>query len=148
MHQNTPNYSSNIHFGPPGYPGGASGAQNLKIAVPGGYLKDRIWVLLNFWPIFGHLMLFWWSKLKILTLVVYHIPQPRVHRPTETEFQVPFYLFWCFDNFSIQGWRCYYHTLHHNHNLPHHYWKAQTEETWWRWQYSRPAQRRRVSYLH
>ena len=74
MPQNTPNYSSNIHFGPPGYPGGASGAQNLKIAVPGGYLKDRIWVLWNFCPIFGHLTLFWWSNLKILTLVVYHTP--------------------------------------------------------------------------
>ena len=74
MHQNTPNYSSNIHFRPPGYPGGASGAQNLKIAVPGGYLKDRIWVLWNFCPIFGHLTLFWWSKLKILTLVDYHTP--------------------------------------------------------------------------
>ena len=76
MHQNTPNYNSNIHFGPPGYPGGASGAQNLKIAVPGGYLKDRIWVLWNFCPIFGHLTLYWWSKLKILTLVVYHTPLP------------------------------------------------------------------------
>ena len=74
MPQNTPNHNSNIHFGPPGYPGGASGAQNLKIAVPGGYLKDRIWVLWNFCPIFGHLTLIWWSKLKILTLVVYHTP--------------------------------------------------------------------------
>ena len=74
MHQNIPNYSSNIHFGPPGYPGGASGAQNLKIAVPGGYLKDRIWVLWNFCPIFGYLTLFGWLKLEILTLVVYHTP--------------------------------------------------------------------------
>merc|ERR1719397_173126 len=74
MHQNTPNYNSNIHFGPLGYPGGASGAQNLKIAVPGGYLKDRIWVLWNFCPVFGHLTLFWWSNLKVLTLVVYHTP--------------------------------------------------------------------------
>ena len=74
MPQNTPNYSSNIHFGPPGYPGGASGAQNLKIAVPGGYLKDRIWVLWNFCPIFGHLTLFGWLKLEILTLVIYHTP--------------------------------------------------------------------------
>ena len=74
MPQNTPNYSSNIHFGPPGYPGGASGAQNIKIAVPGGYLKDRIWVLWNFCPIFGHLTLFGWLKLEILTLVVYHTP--------------------------------------------------------------------------
>ena len=74
MHQNTQNYNSNIHFGPPGYPGGASGAQNLKIAMPGGYLKDRIWDLWNFCPIFGHLTLFGWLKLEILTLVVYHTP--------------------------------------------------------------------------
>ena len=74
MPQNTPNYNSNIHFGPPSYPGGASRAQNLKIAVPGGYLKDQIWVLWNFCPIFGHLTLFGWSKLKILTLVVYPTP--------------------------------------------------------------------------
>ena len=45
MHQNIPNYNSNINFGQPGDPGGAPGAQNLRIAVPGGYLKDRIWVL-------------------------------------------------------------------------------------------------------
>ena len=76
MHQNTPNYNSNIHFGPPGYPRGVSGAQNLKITVPGGYLKDRIWVLWNFCPIFGHLRLFGWLKLKILTLVVYPTPLP------------------------------------------------------------------------
>ena len=50
--------------------GGASGAQNLKIAVPGGYLKDRIWVLWNFCPIFGHLTPHRWLKLRILTLVV------------------------------------------------------------------------------
>ena len=74
MPQNTPNHYSNIHFGPPGYPGGASRAQNLKIAVPGGYLKDRIWVLWNFCPIFGHLTLFRWLKLQILTLVVYPHP--------------------------------------------------------------------------
>ena len=77
MHQNTPNYNSNIHFGPPGYPGGGSGVQNLKITVPGGYLKDRIWVLWNFCPIFGHLTLFWWLKLPILTLMDYH-PPPNV----------------------------------------------------------------------
>ena len=80
MHQNTPNYNSNIHFGPPGYPGGASGAQNLKIAVPGGYLKDRIWVLWNFCPIFGHLTLFGWLKLEILTLMVYHTPLLRMRQ--------------------------------------------------------------------
>ena len=39
MHQNTPNDNHNIHFGPPEYPGGASGAQNLKIAVPGGLFE-------------------------------------------------------------------------------------------------------------
>ena len=54
--------------------GGASGGQNLKMAVPGGYLEDRIWVLWNFCPIFGHLTLFWWLKLQILTLMDYHPP--------------------------------------------------------------------------
>ena len=54
--------------------GGASGGQNLKMALPGGYLEDRIWVLWNFCPIFGHLTLFRWLKLQILTLVVYHHP--------------------------------------------------------------------------
>ena len=66
MHQNTQNYLSNTHFGLPGYTGGVLGGQNLKMAMPGGYLEDRIWVLWNFCPIFGHLTLFWWSKLKIL----------------------------------------------------------------------------------
>ena len=56
--------------------GGASGGQNLKMAVPGGYLEDRIWVLWNFCPIFGHLTLFWWLKLQILTLMDYHPPLP------------------------------------------------------------------------
>ena len=51
--------------------GGASGGQNLKMAVPGGYLEDRIWVLWNFCPIFGHLTLFRWLKFEILTLVIY-----------------------------------------------------------------------------
>ena len=74
MHQNTPNFNSNTHFRPSGYPGGASGGQNLKMALPGGYLEDRIWVLWNFCPIFGHLTLFWWLKLQILTLMDYHPP--------------------------------------------------------------------------
>ena len=74
MHQNTQNYNSNIHFGPPWYPGGASGGQNLKMALPGGYLEDRIWVLWNFCPILGHLTLFRWLKCEILTLVIYHTP--------------------------------------------------------------------------
>ena len=74
MHQNTPNFNSNTHFRPPEYPGGASGGQNLKMAVPGGYLEDRIWVLWNFCPIFGHLTLFWWLKLQILTLMDYPPP--------------------------------------------------------------------------
>ena len=74
MHQNTQNYNSNIHFGPPWYPGGASGAQNLKMALPGGYLEDRLWVLWNFCSIFGHLTLFRWLKCEILTLVIYHTP--------------------------------------------------------------------------
>ena len=56
--------------------GGASGGQNLKMALPGGYLEDRIWVLWNFCPIFGHLTLFWWLKLQILTLMDYHPPLP------------------------------------------------------------------------
>ena len=59
--------NSNTHIKPPGYPGGASGGQNLKMALPGGYLEDRIWVLWNFCPIFGHLTLFQWSKFEILT---------------------------------------------------------------------------------
>ena len=50
--------------------GGASGGQNLKMALPGGYLEDRIWVLWNYWTIFGHLTLFWWLKFEILTLVI------------------------------------------------------------------------------
>ena len=54
--------------------GGASGGQNLKMALPGGYLEDRIWVLWNFCPIFGHLTLFWWLKLQILTLMDYPHP--------------------------------------------------------------------------
>ena len=58
MHKNTPNFKSNTHFKPPGYLGGASGGQNLKMAVPGGYLEDQIWVLRNFCLIFGHLTLF------------------------------------------------------------------------------------------
>ena len=58
------------HFRPLTHPGGASGGQNLKMALPGGYLEDRIWVLWNFCPIFGHLTLFWWLKFEILTLVI------------------------------------------------------------------------------
>ena len=50
--------------------GGASGGPNLKMALPGGYLEDRIWVLWNFCPIFGHLTLFRWLKFEILTLVI------------------------------------------------------------------------------
>ena len=44
------------------------------MAVPGGFLEDRAWVLWNFSPIFGHLTLFRWSKFEILTLVIYHTP--------------------------------------------------------------------------
>ena len=44
--------------------------QNLKMALPGGYLEDRIWVLWNFCPNFGHLTLFRWLKFEILTLVI------------------------------------------------------------------------------
>ena len=65
--KNTPNFKSNTHFRPTGYPGGASGGQNLEMTLPGGYLEDRIWVLWNFCPIFGHLTLFRWSKFEILT---------------------------------------------------------------------------------
>ena len=41
MHQNTPNYDSNIHFGPPWLPGGAMGGQNLNLALGGGFLLGR-----------------------------------------------------------------------------------------------------------
>ena len=44
------------------------------MAVPGGFLEDRAWVLWNFSPIFGHLTLFRWLKFEILTLVIYHTP--------------------------------------------------------------------------
>ena len=44
------------------------------LALPGGFLEDRIWVLWNFCPIFGHLTLFRWLKLQILTLMVYPPP--------------------------------------------------------------------------
>ena len=37
MHQNTPNYDSNIHFGPPWSPGGAFGGQNLNLTLGGGF---------------------------------------------------------------------------------------------------------------
>ena len=46
------------------------------MAVPGGFLEDRAWVLWNFSPIFGHLTLFRWLKFEILTLVIYHTPLP------------------------------------------------------------------------
>ena len=37
MHQNTPNYNSNIHFRPPGLLGGPWGGQNLDLTVVGGF---------------------------------------------------------------------------------------------------------------
>ena len=84
IHQNTPNFNSNTHFRPPEYPGGASGGQNLKMALPGGYLEDRIWVLWNFCPIFGHLTLFRWLKFEIVTWVVYPHPLSKVFRSSQT----------------------------------------------------------------
>ena len=47
---------------------------DFEMAVPGGFLEDRAWVLWNFSPIFGHLTLFRWLKFEILTLVIYHPP--------------------------------------------------------------------------
>ena len=41
MHQNTPNYDPNIHFGPNWLLGGAVGGQNLDLA-PGGGFSHRI----------------------------------------------------------------------------------------------------------
>ena len=37
MHQNTPNYNPNTHFGVLGLPGGASGGQNLQGGVVGHF---------------------------------------------------------------------------------------------------------------
>ena len=47
---------------------------DFEMAVPGGFLEDRAWVLWNFSPIFGHLTLFRWLKFEILTLVIYGTP--------------------------------------------------------------------------
>ena len=44
MHQNTPNYNSNIHFWPPGFLGGALGGQNGFLAEPGGFSEARAFV--------------------------------------------------------------------------------------------------------
>ena len=40
MHQNTPNYDPNIHFGPPLLLGGALGGQNLDLAVVGFFCTE------------------------------------------------------------------------------------------------------------
>ena len=37
MHQNTPNYDPNIHFGPNWLLGGAVGGHNLDLAPVGGF---------------------------------------------------------------------------------------------------------------
>ena len=44
MHQNTPNYNSNIHFGPPGFLGGALGGENGFLAGPGGFSEARAFI--------------------------------------------------------------------------------------------------------
>ena len=41
MHQNTPNYNSNIHFGPLGPVGGALEGENLQEGVGGGFSEER-----------------------------------------------------------------------------------------------------------
>ena len=45
MHQNTPNYNSNIHFGPLGSVGGALEGENLQEGVVGGFSEARALVL-------------------------------------------------------------------------------------------------------
>ena len=44
MHQNDPNYNSNIHFGPPGFLGGALGGQNGFLAGRGGFSEARAFI--------------------------------------------------------------------------------------------------------
>ena len=44
MHQNTPNYNSNIHFGPPGFLGGALEGENGFLAGPGGFSEARAFI--------------------------------------------------------------------------------------------------------
>ena len=54
MHQNTPNYNSDIHFRPPGLLGGPWGAQNGFLASPGGYSEARapiFFLSVLYWPI-------------------------------------------------------------------------------------------------
>ena len=41
MHQNTPNYDPNIHFGPPWLLGGALGGQNLDLALVGFFFAPN-----------------------------------------------------------------------------------------------------------
>ena len=45
MHQNTPNYNYNIHFGPLGSVGGALEGENLQEGVGGGFSEARALVL-------------------------------------------------------------------------------------------------------
>ena len=45
MHQNTPSYNSNIHFGPLGPVGGALEGENLQEGVVGGFSEARALVL-------------------------------------------------------------------------------------------------------
>ena len=44
MHQNDPNYNSNIHFGPPGFLGGALEGENGFLAGPGGFSEARAFI--------------------------------------------------------------------------------------------------------
>ena len=54
MHQNTPNYNSNIHFGPPGFLGGALGGQNGFLAGRGGFSEARAFIFFSKCLILAH----------------------------------------------------------------------------------------------
>ena len=41
MQQNTPNYNSNIHFGPPGFLGGGLGGQNGFFGRAPGFFRSE-----------------------------------------------------------------------------------------------------------
>ena len=64
MHQNTPNYNSNIHFGPPGYPGGRLGLKILEIAVPFFFERSDMGSLV--------LLSYFWSLNTILVVQIEH----------------------------------------------------------------------------
>ena len=66
--------------------GGPRGAKILKWPCRGVIWKIGYGSFSNFCPIFGHLTLFWWSKLKISTLVVYHTPLPPVNKVVKSKY--------------------------------------------------------------